>query len=418
MRILSTDDPEIWEARSSGHGPLFLFGLPFLLVGLFVMSTPLGVIPLEGDSPPAYIMVPFGMIFTLVGLGLIAGRKSVLIDRRRGRMVKGYGLLIPMIRREQTLGLCDRLALEREVRKTDKSTQTVYPVRLEGGGQGKAILIEEPADYKQARATAESLAEFLCLPLADRSSGKEVVREPDRLDESIRDRARRNREEMPEAVAPPRMRSILREESGTLTIQIPPRGVTAAHRFQLLGFLLFVGAAVFVLRPFLEFEVQDPKGLLLVGLIGAGALLLPASFLVSRLAGQARMRATVQASRGLLRVEQGKKVTEIFADELEELEIHESKLPAGITRSPEGRWMIDKGALREGSRHHRFAAAGNGETVPLGPVLSCLMTAVLPMGAGPRIMARSDKNTVWFGAGLDREELFFLYTRLRKILAG
>jgi hypothetical protein len=334
MRIVKTGDPAVWEARSSGHVGLFFFGLSCLLVGLFVMSLPLGLVPVEGDTAPWYMLVPFGSIFAMVGLGLMAGRRGIVIDRQRHRVVRWYGLLCPMVRRESLLGLCDRLALTREVRKSDKSTRIVYPVRLEGNAQDAVIHIEEPLDYQEARRTAESLARFLRLPLMDLSSGKEVVREPDRLDESIRERARRTEEEMPDAVAPPQMRSTLREESGTLHIQVPPTGVTAVHRFYLIATLVFIGVAAFVVTPFLEFEVRDPMSYLFIGFIGVGFVLLPLVSVLSRVAEQARSQCTVQASRSLLRVEQGRKVTEIFADELEELGIHESPPPAGITQAP------------------------------------------------------------------------------------
>lgn len=89
--------------------------------------------------------------------------------------------------------------------------------------------------------------------------------------------------------------------------------------------------AAFVVRPFLNVDVQDPMSYLFLGLIVAGFVILPLIGVFSRVAGQAKRGCTVRASRSLLRVEQGKTVTEIFVDELEELEIHSSLLPAGIT---------------------------------------------------------------------------------------
>jgi hypothetical protein len=418
MRIIETGDPAVWEARSSGHVGVFFFGLSFLLVGLFVMSLPLGLFPVEGDTAPWYMLVPFGSIFAAVGLGLMAGRRGIVIDRQRHRVVRWYGLLFPMVRRESLLGLCDRLALTREVRKSEKSTRIVYPVRLESTAQDGIIHIEEPLDYQEARRTAESLAGFLRLPLVDLSSGKEVVREPDRLDESIRERARRTGEEMPDAVAPPQMRSTLQEESGTLHIQIPPTGVTAVHRFCLIATLILVGVAAFVVTPFLELEVPDPMSYLLIGFMGAGFVLLPLVSVLSRVAQKARSRCTVQASRSLLRVEQGKKVTEIFADELEELEIHESAPPAGITQAPDGRLMIDKSAVRQGPGNRRLPSTGSGQMTPVGPVLSFLMSAMMKTGPGTSISARSDKKSVRFGAGLGKEELFYIYARLKRTMAA
>jgi len=44
VRIVETGNPGVWEARSSGHVGLFLFGLPFFLAGLFVITLPLGLV--------------------------------------------------------------------------------------------------------------------------------------------------------------------------------------------------------------------------------------------------------------------------------------------------------------------------------------------------------------------------------------
>jgi len=417
VRIVETGNPGVWEAKSGGHVGLFLFGLPFFLAGLFVITLPLGLVPVEGDPGPWYFMVPFGSIFATVGLVLMLGRRGIVIDRQRHRVVKWYGLLFPMIRREKFLTLCDRLTLTREVQKSDKSTRIVYPVRLEGNDQDAAIHIEEPLDYQEARRTAESLAEFLRLPLEDLSSGKEVVREPDRLDESIRERARRTGEEMPDAPAPSQMRSTLTEESGTLHIRIPPTGVTSVHRFHLIAVLIFVGVAAFVLRPFLSVDAQDPMSFLFIGFIGVGFVLLPLVSVLSRVAGQARRGCTVQASRSLLRVEQGKRVTEILVDELEELEIHESPPPAGITKTPDGLLMIDKSAVGQGSQNRRFTSTGTGQMTPVGPVLSFFISVMTKTAPGPSISARSDRKSVRFGAGLGKEELFYIYARLKQILA-
>jgi hypothetical protein len=251
----------------------------------------------------------------------------------------------------------------------------------------------------------------------DLSSGKEVVREPDGLNESIRERARRTGEEAPEAVAPLQMQSALQEEAGTLHIRIPPRGVTSLHRVHLIGVLIFVGGAAFVLWPFLNVDVQDSMSYLFMGLMIAGFFILPLVLVFSRVVGQAQRSCTVQASRSLLRVEQGKTVTEIFADELEELEIHEPPVPAGFTVAPDGRLMIDKNAVGRGSRNRGLSSAGSGQMTPAGPVLSFFLSAVMKATPGPFIMARSDKKTAQFGAGLGKEELLYIHARLKGILA-
>ena len=65
MKQIGTNDPDILKFRTGG-GCLMIFGLPFLLTGLLVLSTLLEVLPLEGTLPPWYIAVPFGAVFGIV----------------------------------------------------------------------------------------------------------------------------------------------------------------------------------------------------------------------------------------------------------------------------------------------------------------------------------------------------------------
>ena len=89
-------------SRTTQRGRLpFLFGLPFLLAGLFVMQIPLGLIPMEGSPGPlpSVFVVLFGSVFAAVGAGLVFGRSGIIMDRGRGRVVQWWGLLVPMKRR-------------------------------------------------------------------------------------------------------------------------------------------------------------------------------------------------------------------------------------------------------------------------------------------------------------------------------
>lgn len=74
------------EIRSGG-GCLSIFGLPFLLAGIFVMQIPLGIIPMEGSpgTLPAIFVVLFRLVFAAVGAGLIFRRSGIILDRGRGQ---------------------------------------------------------------------------------------------------------------------------------------------------------------------------------------------------------------------------------------------------------------------------------------------------------------------------------------------
>ena len=84
------------ELRSGG-GCLSVFGLPFLLAGLFVMQIPLGLIPVEGSPGPlpSVFVVLFGSVFAAVGAGLVFGRSGIVMDRGRGGSPSGAGCSSP-----------------------------------------------------------------------------------------------------------------------------------------------------------------------------------------------------------------------------------------------------------------------------------------------------------------------------------
>ena len=99
MKEIITSDPDVLKFQTGG-GCLMLFGLPFLLTGLFVLSIPLNVLPLEGTPPPWYVAVPFGAVFFLVGFGLMFGRKVVTLDRRQKRLTTEQRAIVTLKRKE------------------------------------------------------------------------------------------------------------------------------------------------------------------------------------------------------------------------------------------------------------------------------------------------------------------------------
>ena len=186
-RLLQTgSDPDIIEKKSGG-GCLTLVGIPFFLSGLWVLLMGLGVgpFPASGGFPASLVAVLVGLIFTAIGGILIFGRSGLIIDRRENRVVRWQGLLVPLRRTVRPLDSFDRVRLD--CSRDDKTTS--YPVQLARGGDPEgAITVEEPSDYQQARQTAETLARFVRKPLEDHSSGTPVIRAPEFLDESLRER--------------------------------------------------------------------------------------------------------------------------------------------------------------------------------------------------------------------------------------
>jgi len=267
---------------------------------------------------------------------------------------------------ERPLDDFNRVTINKEVRRSKNSTYTVYPVRL--SGEGKPINIEEPRDYKSARATAEELAKFVGKGILDTSSGEAVERDLESLDESLRDRARRTGETIEVPEMPPNMKSKCSVEGRQMVVEIPAEGLRPVMLL-LLAVPLVIAAVVFLsfIMPLL-----DEKGM-------------PDTFRWTQ----------VVASPDGLRIEQrtafSKKVTEIPAVELEELLCPVARAPAEAQRDLDGSDMPQ-------------AAKG--------------LLLALAQGAKGGIIARSDQQIVEFGAGLPANELRWIHAVLTKILTA
>jgi hypothetical protein len=70
MAYTDQGDPDLLVFQSGG-GLLALFGLPFLLTGLFVIALTLGLVNIQGEVPPLYFGLPFGGIFAAVGTAVV-----------------------------------------------------------------------------------------------------------------------------------------------------------------------------------------------------------------------------------------------------------------------------------------------------------------------------------------------------------
>ena len=403
-------DPDTLESRSGG-GCVSLVGVLFLLPGLLIMQIPLGLVPLdtEGASLPWYVFVLFGLPFAAVGTVLVFGRSGFTIDRRRGVVRQWKGLVVPMRRTETLLSLygCVRLGHQ----AGDKNSADTYPVELAGPAAGTTLRIGFPTDYTEARRVAEELSRFLDKPLEDSSVPKQVVREPGRLDEPLRDRLRRTGEDVR---TPPPMPQVMRakilETPDGATMEIPAR-TPAFFRYVALAVSFFMAAVVgFTFIPTihrLPFEPSTRFGMTLF----VSALFILGPILTGRrlFRMQSGQRTVVTVNRSVLRVEEhagGKTAArEIPVDELEDLVlptmrsiIEETELPGGKPRAVAG----DTGTLR----------------MPDGRPVPGFLLSVLKLAGSPGITARSDKTTLTFGQGLPEAELVYIHGLIRRVIAG
>ena len=394
--------------RKSGGGCLMLFGLPFFLVGMYILLGAFDVLPIGMDpNQPRIFFVGFGVIFASVGAALIFGRSGLTIDKTTNRLIKWWGLGVPMKTKEYNLSLYSRVTIGRDRRKSGKSSRTVYPVRLQGSGGFGTIEYAASSDYQEARRIGEELAQFLEVNLEDSSSGKRIIRRPEALDESLRDMFQRT-EEKPEMLDMPyTMRSQIHKEDRSVRIEIPPLGFKMVHLLHMVPGLIFATCVLlFFLRPFLSLPAPDLVRLIFSTVILVFFVFAPIGVSFGYILGKAYRSCRITASPGRLRVEEKRvlrsKVREIPTDELEELE------------------LIDSGSVLETSMEEtqRKRPISSEEELRMRRMLdpNSTMGRLLRAVAKSGITARSDRETIRFGQGLSVEELRYIHALLLRVI--
>lgn len=394
MKVLPSRDPNLFQVRTGG-GCVSLFGMPFLLTGLGIMFSPL--FAPDSSGPSGLIgTIPFGLIFAVVGGALVFGRGGIDVDLRRRELVRWWSAIVRVKSTVIPLTEIRQVTVTKEVRKNKNSTTTVYPIYVELAASRKNLV--EDQDYQSSRRVAEGLARFAGVPMSDASSGQPVVRQPDELNESLRDRVRRMNERLEYPSPPAVSELIVRNEPEGMTIELPRGG---GFLFALLPMIFFLGVFVFFLIPFggmilgdnsMPFEMKLLVGGFFLFFFG----LLPFFILLFKLIRGLTSRSRVVVDGRRLRVENSstgsKKAVEIPADELEELTL--SSPPVSMEQTEEFR--------RLGQSNLRVK----------------LMMRILRMGKPSGITARSDKASVTFGENLSPEDQSYLYALVKQAVAG
>lgn len=400
-------DQATLEIRSGG-GCISIFGLPFLLAGLFVMQIPLGIVPLKGSpgTLPSIIVFLFGSVFTAVGAGLVFGRSGIIMDRGRGRIIQWYGLLVPMKRTEYLLDSIRQV--EMNFLSGDSDSPATWPVKLSGDIIAKPISVLQPTSFTEARQLAEELSRFLRKPLVDSSTSESITRDPEYLDESYRDRMRRTGEAViflpPEPLT---MRSQVERTGDGFIIHIPETLKGGIHYISVIASLIFAGVVTwYFLTPIFTLPMPDFIRSISLGII----ILFIAGPVISALLRMYRLKnefERITVTKIFLRVEaqkQGKRTTmEIPISELEDLVARTTRGVMNTVEVP-------------GMKKVPLGDTGSPRMTDGRPVPGFLLSLMKMVGS-KGIIARGDKTMIEFAGGLDEAEVAYLFALIRKTIA-
>ena len=377
---LPDSNPNLWLHRTGG-GAASLFGLPFFLVGVGVIT--LTLIPHEvrgGDHLPLYFGLPFGALFAAVGGAILFGRMELIIDRSEGTVIKDWKLLSKTVyEQRRELKEFDRIRLNSEIRRSKNSSYTVYPIRLEGDS-AEAFSISEGRAKGEARTQAESLATFLSLPIYDELSGSVRIRDADTLDQSIREKFLSGEESNEIPDPPARMKSRVDYDGNSLQVQIPPPGFNAGFliAFTAIAFFELIFIFSFAIPIFSNFESDSPA-LIFIIIFGFFFLGIPTLILLGLLGNTFLATQSVSVSNQTLSVTKG--------------------------------WPLRKSSNMPRNRIEEFVIGARSKS-------QGNKKSIFNIGPGKEIQAVSDDTTLSFGSGLSDDELAYIHALAKGILVS
>lgn len=230
----------------TGGGCLSIFGLPFLLAGIFMLLATVGIIPFSNASEvPSWSYLLMGLmalVFCGVGAALVFGRSWVILNRRAGSVIVAKGLLVPMDKRHHLLN--DYSCIELRFQPGDSDTADSYTLWLKS--DGSELRLYSGTDYGIAVSEGLKLSEFTGYDLIDKSSDhaqlvsvKEIPEPTTEPDSDLR-----------KPLRPQYLHCLVEEDGSDLKISVPLRPLKP---WILLEAVIPLVILVFVLRPLLAF---------------------------------------------------------------------------------------------------------------------------------------------------------------------
>ena len=408
FRLVAPDRFQIKE----GGGCLSLFGLPFLLAGIFVVLIGFRIVPMRNAAAvPVWawpLILLMGFVFVVVGGCLVLGRCWITLDATRGTLRKQWGLLVPWRGEDQSLDGYEAVLLRFTAGDSDSADR--YPVLLRAKPGGMDFSLSSSTQYGESREQAAAVAKFLDLPLVDASTDHESVRDPDRVDATLQERLRSGEDASEEAARPLRMQCQVRESSRAVEIVLPgPAFKTSA----LIGLVFSVAVLGYLAPGLLEFfnRTRTPETVQIVFFAVATLILVvvPLIGVVNAVALAKRGGSLVTASpEGIVIEERGAwhaKTTRILAADILALDYGTAD-----TAFRSARRGAEDRLAQAGQRIPRLP--GPGRELPRW--LGLLRRLVTSKG----VIVKSRKGILSFGAGLPDDEVRYLHATVARALGG
>jgi hypothetical protein len=377
-----------------GGGWMSLFGIPFLLAGIFLGAN---VVPAlyKGLAGIARVQLVFSLMslaFLVVGGVLVFGRRWVTLDRSNGSLLRATGLLIPM--RTEHRHLSDFHAVVIAFDQGNSDTSDHYPVRLRAIA-GRDFLIYSPTAFAEARKHAEFVSHHLRLPLADITTDHEVIVSADRATDTLQQRLRSGGS--PSTLqAPPGMHCQVTRSSDETIIVIPRRKSVAVAWVISIILMLFVMPAIF--RFFSQSETPVESRLLFTAMMFLFFGVAP-WVAISVAFGGIRRKTVITTSRAGIVVERGcgwrrTQTTVVPAD---------------------GIFDVDCSTV-DGMLESARGSTAFRQTTSTSPSIAWSLAALKKYVPTKGIVVKSRQGMVTFGEGLAAEELQYLKWVLTKAL--
>lgn len=347
MRILLPFQPGV--LFSKGDNVYRCIGTLLYLVGAFALADTLGLG--IGNAPEHSLkhMLIFCAICLGIGFPLSSWRSGIITGREQSLLISWRGVApIPFVpltfalktHRNRVEGY-KLLELSREIKVVSSSQRSgkisihrplfaysVYKIRFvptqDDQTSSRPVLIEATTSYRKARGTAERLAMTLVLPMKDVTFEITGVREPEALDESMRERESVNGTKLRVSSRPPDTRISVMETKESLSVTIPPARfnvlsyVNRVISLAEFGFVAVIAIAILMIIPVSNFLDSQGMIILFTGMALLQAIVVAAMVLFNRCSlctvEMTSSELSIQNRLGLIALD-----TRFFLDEIEDL---------------------------------------------------------------------------------------------------